>query len=1426
MKTTQLHPEHCNRNSKWQLLLLLLVAQTISAADLEFGAPFTVTHDFSVPAGLALDELNDRILVADSANHRIKYTNISNLTTSPSWQEFGFVADRTAAAALNEPQALAVDANGHVFVADTFNNEVKLYRWNSGSASYAYDSNFAATTQNSVAGTDINLPRDIAVSDSGAIYLLDSGNNRILRADDADDSSWEVWRSSSSWGNPYGLDITADGTVYMADTNNHRIIVLPAAGGETVIGHYGVGSVEFRSPRDVAVGDDGRLFVADTYNHRIQILQSSGSFYRHIGAAPLIATLQKITVNSAAQIFAIDSDKAQILAYLGGDSEPPFDAYMRDYLGDDGTQPSDQSFVLSSPDILVRHNPDLDLAAAATLGLNAFAFEQPRYDQNNYVYLAVRNRGQQEILNVTVKLYWADDDSALNFPADWQTAGIYTHYNSPTSNNDNNHIFIPYIQERHTVGSAEVDGVVVVGPLIWRPPEPVPVAPHIDEDGFDGGNYLLARLLHLDDASQTENGLQQVILNNNIAMRDVDVQHGPAPIGDQDTLVIKVKFSDISADHDDSTINTRMAELGVWIDEVSYGLTTIKPALVGPITLSNNRAFYEAPTRNMLIEMTHEVLDQLLMTTPDILDGPSSDPADDIDRVVLVVNDAAFDRDWATTGAWPYVVAGDTRFLSVSIQGPNNDAYLYAHGFSHQLGLRDLLIHEGVDFGLDHTADGWDNMAEPINGVHPLVWSKQYATWATKHGNVVFIPRPTGGAVTTETIDIAYQSILSSGENAAIAIGLTEGATTFEAEHHFYWVEARKGALSSHDPIPEDGVVVYYANKIIPQGEGPVIIRDHSPGTTTINDAALSTGQSISPDGTGIVVDVDAELASDGGYRINLTYDPPETDYDVYITTGSPSWTSPDIWVDNQRDGGGYAAYDGMNHISASGPLTEAPLPGEENRVFARIHNTGPATAYDIEVKFSMSEPYHTVGGEGSFDERAIRFIPQIPAGEFRDVYFVWEPDSADDPHNCVLVEIRRLINDTNAANDTAQQNLQIEQSTTSSPYTAVDFNFLIKNDEDQDQLIYFQEQGVPVEWQKVFPQDKVLLNPNQVFTGQLQVTPNDEAAVCKDHAIHVTAWTPRGDTIIPVGGTTVNVQTRNTTELTLEQQVTDCRRHKPVTHGELAYQPDHHWLASLSVDGQIDLKQCAVIKTAGCTNPPRPNELITVKYQDPSGNPIYKEVMTDAFGCYEDLQVVVEGGDWQVTGHYPGNDCDGEASINVGVFVPLPETHDQDGDGVHDDDEIQGDHDNDGFLGHLDQDSDNDGILDGDEPRGDLDGDGIPDDDPDGDGLVNSVDPDSDNDGIPDGIDPNPYDPTKHPECDDEQLTKLYWMLGLMLLLVMFLLVIAIALKRYQLAIILLIIAIIATLWITYYCPQALWKVALLTVIILLLMILLLKTK
>src|SRR5687768_5387843 len=86
---------------------------------------------------------------------------------------------------------------------------------------------------------------------------------------------------------PYGAAVDAIGDVYVADTNNHRIVKFRrehnfyASGW---FGGFGSGPGQLSYPHAVAAAEEGRLvFVADSGNSRVAVFDKSGNFVRQFG---------------------------------------------------------------------------------------------------------------------------------------------------------------------------------------------------------------------------------------------------------------------------------------------------------------------------------------------------------------------------------------------------------------------------------------------------------------------------------------------------------------------------------------------------------------------------------------------------------------------------------------------------------------------------------------------------------------------------------------------------------------------------------------------------------------------------------------------------------------------------------------------------------------------------------------------------------------------------------------------------------------------------------------------------------------------------------------------------------------------------------------------------------------------------------------
>lgn len=142
-----------------------------------------------------------------------------------------------------------------------------------------------------------NAPRGIKIAPDGSLYVADSRNHRIqhIAADGAPLKTWgsfgDVNAGSAQDGlfnEPWDVAIGPDGSVYVSDTWNHRVQKFSADG--TFIkkwGYFGQGEAPeaFWGPRGLAVDAQGRVYVMDTGNKRVVIFDADGNYITQFGTA-------------------------------------------------------------------------------------------------------------------------------------------------------------------------------------------------------------------------------------------------------------------------------------------------------------------------------------------------------------------------------------------------------------------------------------------------------------------------------------------------------------------------------------------------------------------------------------------------------------------------------------------------------------------------------------------------------------------------------------------------------------------------------------------------------------------------------------------------------------------------------------------------------------------------------------------------------------------------------------------------------------------------------------------------------------------------------------------------------------------------------------------------------------------------------------
>ncbi len=297
------------------------------------------TAAVSAPGSVAADAEGD-IFIADAGNNRVQEISASNhtqfgisMTAGDTYTVAGSAAGtagRTTtgglatSALLDDPQAVAVDPAGDLYIADTGNNRVMEVAASTGGGltdGYIYLSAGSLSGGVGVSGDGgpatlalLDSPVGLAFDSSGDLFIADQGNSRIQEipassgggmtagyiytvagsASGVSGSSGDLGLATSAdLDDPAGVTVDSSGDLFIADSGNDRVQEVAAASSTqwgqsmtaghiyTVAGSAGGGSgsngdsgpavlAQLDYPFSVAVDSSGDLFIADALNNRVQ----------------------------------------------------------------------------------------------------------------------------------------------------------------------------------------------------------------------------------------------------------------------------------------------------------------------------------------------------------------------------------------------------------------------------------------------------------------------------------------------------------------------------------------------------------------------------------------------------------------------------------------------------------------------------------------------------------------------------------------------------------------------------------------------------------------------------------------------------------------------------------------------------------------------------------------------------------------------------------------------------------------------------------------------------------------------------------------------------------------------------------------------------------------------------------------------------
>jgi sugar lactone lactonase YvrE len=221
-------------------------------------------------------------------------------------QDFSGDGGPAASAQLSGSTGVAMDAAGNLFIADTWNFRIRKVTTagiistvaGNGTGGFSGDGGPAVSAQ-------LYLPTGVAIDKAGNLFISDTVNHRIRKATPGGVINTIAGNgihgfsgdsgpaASAQLSKPCGVAVDAEGNLFIADMDNHRIRkvtpggVISTVAGNGLRGFSGDGSpaasAQLASPKSVAVDSAGNLFIADTDNNRVRKVTTTGIISTVVG---------------------------------------------------------------------------------------------------------------------------------------------------------------------------------------------------------------------------------------------------------------------------------------------------------------------------------------------------------------------------------------------------------------------------------------------------------------------------------------------------------------------------------------------------------------------------------------------------------------------------------------------------------------------------------------------------------------------------------------------------------------------------------------------------------------------------------------------------------------------------------------------------------------------------------------------------------------------------------------------------------------------------------------------------------------------------------------------------------------------------------------------------------------------------------------
>jgi uncharacterized protein (TIGR03437 family) len=309
--------------------------------------------NLSSPTGLAFDPAGN-LYIADTKNNNVRSMNPSAVITTFAGLGtcgMGAEGDPAALTPLCGPQGTVADLAGNTYIADTQNNRVILVDPQGNIHVVAGNGTAGDAGAGNTAWGELYQPQGVALDSAGNLYIADTQNHRIRMLTPGGAISTIAGTGTAGFSGdggaaaaaqlnePSQVAVDTGGNVYIADTSNHRVRLVTTDGNIATIAGTGDAAyngddgpavqVALHKPGGLALDGQGNVFVADTGNNRVRMLSTAQA----VVVTPPPPQLINVTLANAASLLAGSLAPGEIFSIFCslGQSMGPATAVMGAY---------------------------------------------------------------------------------------------------------------------------------------------------------------------------------------------------------------------------------------------------------------------------------------------------------------------------------------------------------------------------------------------------------------------------------------------------------------------------------------------------------------------------------------------------------------------------------------------------------------------------------------------------------------------------------------------------------------------------------------------------------------------------------------------------------------------------------------------------------------------------------------------------------------------------------------------------------------------------------------------------------------------------------------------------------------------------------------------------------------------------------------